>query len=215
LSKSGSVDVTLQPVNLTAGMTVAMTTPGTGLVVDAGLDDIVVQGNPGQPIAVQASGVPGNPVGMSVQASGIPGQPPVGVDLGLNNILVGGVTDQPLTVTLNPLVITLNPISLDIQLDPVKVDLGLDDINVCMSLAVTEFPRMKVHMPKKIDFGFGLLGIPLMNFSLRGDSSIITEDNPPRIFKKVHQQQAPERDSFVSSAPRDKDEPPFRVVLEE
>lgn len=113
---------------------------------------------------------------INVHATGDPTKP-ITVDLGLDNI----------NVAIEPLKITLDPIQL--KLDPVKVDLGLDNVNVCLSLAITQFPKMRVHVPTKYDFGVCLLGIPLVKFSVSGETMLVTQDNPPRLFQKVQERQ--------------------------
>jgi len=107
-----------------------------------------------------------------VSATGDPNHP-IAIDLGLDNI---HIKVDPLRLTLDPLRITL---------DPMKVDLGLDHVNVCLSLAVTEFPRMRVHVPTRYDFGFSLFGIPVMKFTAGGETVVVTQDNPPRLFQQA------------------------------
>jgi hypothetical protein len=107
---------------------------------------------------------------------------------------------------------TAHPISLDLNLHPLKIDLGLDNINVCLSLAVTEFPRMRVHLPTKYEFGFGLFGLPVINFSVRGETSLITEDNPPRVFQTVQPEPSQPTDAPIGGSEISA-EAPFRVSL--
>lgn len=109
---------------------------------------------------------------IQLKATGDPTRP-IALDLGLDNI----------HLKLDPLTIKLEPIRL--TLDPVKVDLGLDNVNVCLSLALTQLPRMQVHLPTRYDFGFTVLGVPIVNFGICGETSLVTEDNPPRIFRKA------------------------------
>jgi hypothetical protein len=163
-----------------------------GLMLDAGLDNVDV----------------------SIKATGDPSRP-IAVDLGLDNI---HVKVDPLELKLDPLEIKLDP--LELKLDPVKVDLGLDNINVCLSLAVTEFPRMRVCVPTKYDFGVCLLGIPIVKFSVAGETVIVTQDNPPRLFQKVADQPSGTglsntslpKSANLPSAPKSHDEP-FRVGI--
>src|ERR1700751_3359090 len=65
---------------------------------------------------------------------------------------------------------------------PVTFDLGLDKI--CVSLALTQIPRVRVHIPSRYDFGFCLFGMPIFNFRFAGETMLLTEDNPQRIFYK-------------------------------
>lgn len=196
---SVNADITVEPFTATIDLPSPITLGG-GLIVDAGLDDIVIQGNPAQPLAVQASGVPGQPIG---------------VDLGLDNIKVTlePLTIEPLTIeplTLNPLTITLTPLSIDLKLEPVKMDLGLDNMNLAMSLAITEMPRMKVNAPVKFDFGFGLLGMQLANFTVCGETGFTTEDNPPHFSQVVCPERKLPEPAIVQSKER-----PFRITLED
>ena len=133
-------------------------------------------------------------VDLGLEVGGIPDQP-LDVDLGLE---VGG-TETPVGLEFgggeNPIVIDVglddinlevgggeNPIAVDLGLDDINVDLGLDNINVCLSLALTEIPSARVHLPAKYEFGFNLFGVSIFNFNFKGDTALITEDNPPRIF---------------------------------
>jgi hypothetical protein len=99
------------------------------------------------------------------------GDKKIGVDLGLDNINA-------------KIDIGLNPIQADFGLDNIKADFGLDNINACFSFGITEFPRMRVHLPTKYEFGLKILGINLFSFFINGKSMLITEDNPVRIFHK-------------------------------
>lgn len=120
------------------------------------------------------------------------------VDAGLNDINIGldplDIKLEPLDIKLEPLDIKIEPLDIKIEplkitLDPIKVDLGLDNINVCLSLALTQLPRMQLHFPTKYDFGFSMFGCQVLGFSICGESSFITEDNPPRVFRKVEPEQ--------------------------
>jgi hypothetical protein len=155
-----------------------------GVIIDAGLDDV------------------------NVHATGDPKQP-IAVDLGLDNI---HVKLDPIELKLDPLDIKLEP--LELKLDPVKVDLGLDNVNVCMSVALTQFPKMRMHMPTKYDFGVTLLGIPLVKFSVAGETMIVTQDNPPRLFQKVPDEHT-DRGAFKTETESRSivKEEPFRVGI--
>ena len=99
------------------------------------------------------------------------GDKKIGVDLGLDNINA-------------KIDVGLDPIQADFGLDNIKADFGLDNINACFSFGVKEFPRMRVHLPTKYEFGLKILGISLFSFFIHGKSMLITEDNPVRIFHK-------------------------------
>jgi hypothetical protein len=150
--------VELNPVNLQGG-----------LGVDMGLDDVNVHLDP---IEVDV------------------GLDPVEVDLGLDNIKADleltGERDRPVTIGLagdpeHP--VTINPVTIDLGLDNIRADLGLDDINVCLSLAMTQIPNVRVHLPTKYKFGFSLFGVRIVDLSFSGETMLVTEDNPPRIFQ--------------------------------
>lgn len=168
------------------------------------------------------SGIP-NDISLHVVPLNITG----GLGLGLSGglILDAGLSDinvnikpldiklEPLDIKLEPLDIKLEPLDiklepLKITLDPIKIDLGLDNINVCLSLALTQLPRMQLHFPTKYDFGFSLLGCQILNFSICGESSFVTEDNPPRVFRKVEPE--PRTNPGFVAAPAGA---PIRVVL--
>jgi len=48
--------------------------------------------------------------------------------------------------------------------------------------ALTEIPRVRVHLPTRHDFGFSLFGIRIFNFTINSELMLETQDNPPRIF---------------------------------
>jgi len=208
MSKSGSISTSISG-GIDIGLVGSASQPVT---LDAGLSDIgvTVNGIPGKPLGVDlgltATGDPNKPIALdlALQATGDKTKP-IALDLGLN------VHVDELDIKLEPLTIDLKP--LEIKLDPVKVDLGLDNINVCLSLAFTQFPRMQLHMPKKYNFGFSLFGLPLIGFSVCGESSFITEDNPPRLFQKGRPDAArAEGFPYPAEVVR---EAPYRVILSE
>jgi hypothetical protein len=177
----------IDPLNLSGGIGLGLS---GGLALDAGLDDI------------------------QIKATGDPAKP-LSLHLGLDPL---DIKIEPLDIKLEPIRLTLDPLDIKIEplrmtLDPLKVDLGLDNVNVCLSLAFTQFPRMQVHMPKKYDFGFSLLGVPIVSYSICGESSYITDDNPPRWFQKAHPESS--SSSAAPSAPPSKASPhePYKVVL--
>jgi hypothetical protein len=199
---------------------IAVTAAGDGIHPIA----VTAAGDGIHPIALTAAGDGIHPIAVTAAGDGIH---PIAVTAavtaagdGINPIAVTAAGDgrNPIAVTAagdgrNPIALTadikLEP--LDIKLEPVKIDLGLDNINVCLSLAVTEFPRMQVHLPSKYDFGFSLFGLPVVNFSICGESSLITEDNPPRVFRTV--QPDPQPRGAPDAAPGVSTDTPFRVVL--
>jgi hypothetical protein len=134
------------------------------------------------------------------------------VDAGLDDIHIGldpiDIKLEPLDIKIEPLDIKIEP--LRISLDPIKIDLGLDNINVCLSLALTQLPRMQLHFPTKYDFGFSMFGCQIFGFSICGESSFVTEDNPPRVFRKVEPEY---RRDFVGALVPGRKEPPFKVEL--
>ena len=118
--------------------------------------------------------------GFDVEFSGDPVNP-LTIDLG--DITLVGNPKEPVTFELigNP----KEPVTFELignPKEPVTFDLGLDKI--CVSLALTQIPRVRVHIPTRYDFGFCLFGIPIFNFRFAGETMLITEDNPPRIFYK-------------------------------
>lgn len=187
MSKTGNINTTISggsPIDLNVGLTGSV---GSPITLDAGLSDIgvTVTGDPSHPLALD----------LGLSATGDPSKP-IALDLGLN-------------VHVDQLDLKLEP--LELKLDPAKIDLGLDNINVCLSLAFTEFPRMQMHMPKKYNFGFTLFGMQVFNFSICGESSVITQENPPRIFQKFSGSRTwqPSRGGMPDPGP----ESPFRVDL--
>ncbi len=69
---------------------------------------------------------------------------------------------------------------------PFGVDAGLDDIRVKelptieLRIALTEFPKVRAHVPQHYDLGISLFGFEVLSFSLCGESQIITEEYVPR-----------------------------------
>lgn len=109
----------------------------------------------------------------------------------------------------NPWTIKLNPVQLQGTVgvnaslaspagQPVLVNAGLDDmgltlsgnpkeplkLDVCVGLAITQIPRIQVHIPTRYDIGFCLFGVPVFNLRVAGETMLLTQDNPPRICFK-------------------------------
>jgi hypothetical protein len=195
MSSPSSITTTVQGGSSPVEMSLDVSQP---ITLDLGLGDIGISllGSASSPITLgpvtlDLQPLTVNPVTLNLGLTGNPSEP-VAVELGMN------VHVDPLDLKLEPLTITLTPL---------KIDLGLDNINVCLSLAVTQFPRMRLHMPKQYDYGFGLFGVPIVNFSICGESSFITEDNPPRVFRTTH---ADDPRPPPADSPRDS---PFRIIL--
>ncbi len=125
------------------------------------------------PVQLQGS------VGTDIQLSGNPEQP-LTIDAGLDDVNVGltGNRDQPVTIDLG-----LDHIKIAVE--PLKVDMGLDDINVCLGLALTQIPRVRIHVPTRYEFGLNLFSVPIFNFMIGGETMLVTEDNPPRLFSRA------------------------------
>jgi hypothetical protein len=228
MSSSGTITVEggSTPVGLDLALTGSTTQP---VVIDAGLSDIGISvGSPsGQPLTVDVglTGSAANPITAGVTL-GSPAGLPLGVSVTGNaaepvtvGVTVGSPIGEPLGVSLTgnaaePITVNLTLGSppgepLDIKIEPLKIDLGLDNINVCLSLALTQLPSMRVHMPKKYEYGFSLFGVPILGFRICGESSFVTEDNRPRVFHRA------EPEAGFSNFSRVTHEPPFRVVLSE
>jgi hypothetical protein len=163
--------------------------------------DVEVTGDPDNPIAIDA-GLDD----VNVSLRGDPDQP-VTVDLGLDDVNVNLGLDN-VRMHLDPLEVDLGLDNVRMHLDPLEVDLGLDDINVCLSLALTEIPRVRVHLPTKYDFGFCLFGIRIFSFTFAGETMLVTQDNPPRIFHQMVPHEPPERPQGLTDVA-------YRVTLEE
>jgi hypothetical protein len=88
-----------------------------------------------------------------------------------------GVDALSLTpLTLNPL--TLNPLTIN----PLTVNLGVPTITlnpVQLSVAITQIPSVRAHLPSNYCVGFSLLGIELFSLRLCGESQVITEPYQP------------------------------------
>jgi hypothetical protein len=158
-------------------------------------------GDHNQPITIDA--------GLEDIGIGITGNAfkPVAIDLGLDDVNVH-LDDLNLALTLkgDP----KNPIAVDLGLDNVKIDLGLDNINVCLSLGLTEIPRIRLHLPTKYEFGFSLFGLKIFNFIFAGETMLVTEDNPPRLFQRPV---APHTSAQRRADVAESEQPTVRVVL--
>lgn len=137
---------------------------------------------------VQLAG--GADIHASLDVAGVAGRP-LFVDAGLDdvNVALTGNPAEPVTLDLG-----LDDIKVSLAGDPakpVRLDLGLDKI--CVKLALTEIPRVQVHIPTKYDFGFCLFGIPIFNFTLAGETMFVTQENPPRIFHSPAKRPPPAR----------------------
>ncbi|MBL3591569.1 MAG: hypothetical protein JMN24_17565 [gamma proteobacterium endosymbiont of Lamellibrachia anaximandri] len=49
-----------------------------------------------------------------------------------------------------------------------------------VNLAIKEIPEVRVHLPSHYNFGLTLFGVDVANFSLCGESQVITEKYIPR-----------------------------------
>jgi hypothetical protein len=56
---------------------------------------------------------------------------------------------------------------------------------------LTQLPRARIHVPTKYAFGLCLFGVRVFDFNIAGETMIVMEDNPPRIF---HQPAPPATD---------------------
>lgn len=150
------------------------------------------------------------PIGLQVSS---PPNEPVVVDVGLDdiNVDVGG-TATPVGLEFSG---GERPVTVDLGLDDINLDMGLDKVNVCLSLAVTEIPRVRVHLPTKYEFGFNILGMSIFNFILKGEMMLVTEDNPPRIFYQPEEPSEPPGNSARSDDSENHSDATFTMRLDE
>lgn len=104
-------------------------------------------------------------------------------------ILVGadpvsiGITQLPkLSVGVDPL--TINPVSVGITQLP-KISVGVDPLTINpltvtlapldLTVKLTEFPSIRVHIPAHFRVGLSFLGRELFSAGLRGEAQVITE----------------------------------------
>lgn len=105
-----------------------------------------------------------------------------------NNVTLGGSIDAGLDdiriKEIGPVALTtISTLNSDSKLtSDSKVDLGLDDIRI------KELPRIdlqfsmkptRVHFPVNLQFGVCSFGLPLLTFSICGESMVIVEDYVP------------------------------------
>lgn len=104
---------------------------------------------------VEVSGGLDVDLGGSVGISGIPSS----YDIDINKLpkISIGVDPVEATLTLKP--ITLNPVSL--------------------SLAITEVPEQRVHLPVDFSVGLSVLGLQLLCVRMCGEAQVINEDYRP------------------------------------
>jgi hypothetical protein len=133
----------------------------TGTRVPRGVDDRTVQWQGGarierrQPVSVD---IP-NPIGVNLDIIGP-------VDLG--PVTLAGIPDTfHIDVTHLP--------QLEIKLD--KVQLAVDPVSV--SVAITEIPRVRAHVPAHFTVGLKLFGMEVLCIDLCGEAQVITEPYHP------------------------------------
>ena len=90
----------------------------------------------------------------------------------------------------------LDKMAMDLKSDS-KLDMGLDKVNICLNMGIKELPKMKFHMPMNYDFGFDFFGMKILNFSVKGKSMLVSEDNPTQMF--YH----PKKKAVAQYKPRD------------
>lgn len=110
----------------------------------------------------------------------------------LGRVTIDPVTLTPLTIT--PLTATLEGIpstfTINIKELPLidvnlrKVQLGVDPVSVslqpvALNLAITELPKLRVHVPAHFRFGFSFFGREWAALELCGEAQVITEPYVP------------------------------------
>jgi hypothetical protein len=106
---------------------------------------------------------------------------PMGVNLDLigpvelNPVKLEGIPDTfHIDVTHLPKI----QIGLDkIELGLPKIEIGLDPLT--LSVAITEIPRVRAHLPAHFTLGMSVLGVELLCFKLCGEAQLITEPYVP------------------------------------
>lgn len=138
---------------------------------------------------------------------------PIQIDIDTNSNMEATINTNmsaDLTSQMNLGPIIINPIKVDMGLDNInmesKIDMGLDNIkaDLCLSVGIREFPKMRIHFPVNYEFGLELFGMRVFNFSICGKSMVVTEDNPVKLFHAPH-----------SSSQRHEGMPTFKVSFDE
>ena len=60
-----------------------------------------------------------------------------------------------------------------------KIDIDANTSSV-VNVAITKIPDVRTHLPSHYNLGFSVFGVELFNFSLCGESQVITEEYVPR-----------------------------------
>lgn len=63
------------------------------------------------------------------------------------------------------------------ELPKIEVDANT---NSAVNVAITKIPDVRTHLPSHYNLGFSIFGVELFNFSLCGESQVITEEYAPR-----------------------------------
>ncbi len=105
------------------------------------------------------------------------------IDADLDNIKINHIAPLTGTATVNipdlP-TITFDPINTNLNITNIpKITLEADTRST-VDVAIKEIPDTRAHIPSHYNLGITIFGVEVMNFSLCGESQVITEKYVPR-----------------------------------
>jgi len=103
------------------------------------------------------------------------------VDADLDNMSVKVESISPLLIDVTDLpTIKFDPIDSNINVTNIPKIVIEADTNSALDVAIKEIPDIRAHVPSHYNLGVSIFGIEVLNFSLCGESQMITEKYVPR-----------------------------------
>jgi hypothetical protein len=109
----------------------------------------------------------------------------MGVDIPqpFDSVVSGSIGVSGSLGSVGPVTVAGIPDTFHINIDTLpKIQLGLDPVTlnpVTLSLAITEIPNIRGHLPADFQVGLSILGLELFRIRLCGEAQIITEPYRP------------------------------------
>ena len=102
------------------------------------------------------------------------------VDADLDNMSVKVESIAPLLIDVTDLpTIKFDPIDSNINVTNIPKIVIEADTNSSLDVAIKEIPDIRAHVPSHYNLGVSIFGIEVLNFSLCGESQMITEKYVP------------------------------------
>jgi len=103
----------------------------------------------------------------------------VSVDADLDNVRVKEIAPVSLAVTNIP-ILRFDPIDSNVNITNIPKIIIEADTRSTLDVAIKEIPDTRAHVPSHYQLGVSIFGVEVLNFSLCGESQVITEKYIPR-----------------------------------